>query len=61
MPGTVLLTEKMMRDAQEMRKFYRDLGMSLETIERAVERKFAPRPRRSGGGRPKKIKLTIEE
>lgn len=59
MPGTVLLTEKMMCDAQEMRTFYRDLGMSVETTERALERKFTPLPRRPRGGRPRKIKLPV--
>ena len=43
MPGTVLLTEKMIRDSQEMREFYRNLGISLETTELAVARRFAPR------------------
>jgi hypothetical protein len=40
--GTIKLTEKMLRDAEEMRAFYRSMGISLTTIERAVEAKFEP-------------------
>jgi hypothetical protein len=41
-PGMIKLTEKMLRDAEEMRAFYRSVGISVTTIERAVEAKFKP-------------------
>lgn len=34
------VTEKMHRDAEEMRAFYLSVGLSDETIERALEAKF---------------------
>jgi len=39
-------TEAMMRDAEEMRAFYQSVGMSAETIERAIaaKRKRHPSP-----------------
>lgn len=37
-------TEAMMRDAQEMRAFYESVGMSPETIERAIAAKHEGQP-----------------
>jgi hypothetical protein len=34
------VAEKMHRDAEEMRAFYTSVGLSEETIERALEAKF---------------------
>ena len=39
-PGSI--TEKIMRDAEEMRAFYRSVGLSAAVIERAIEAKFKP-------------------
>jgi len=36
------ITEKMRRDAEEMRAFYQSVGMSPEVIDRAVEAKLKP-------------------
>ena len=37
-------TEAMMRDAQEMRAFYESVGMSPETIERAIAARHQGQP-----------------
>ena len=43
------VTEKMLRDAEEMRAFYASVGLSEATIERAIEAKFGrPAPERRG-------------
>lgn len=42
------VTEKMHRDAEEMRAFYTSVGLSEETIERALEAKFGPSNAESG-------------
>src|SRR5262245_22090638 len=34
------VTEKMLRDVEEMRSFYASVGLSEVTIERAIEAKF---------------------
>ena len=52
------VTEKMLRDADEMRAFYASVGLSEQTIERALEAKFGPsKPERRGAwarkGQPK--------
>jgi len=43
------VTEKTLRDAEEMRAFYTSVGLSEQTIERALEAKFGPpAPERRG-------------
>lgn len=43
------VTEKALRDADEMRAFYTSVGLSEQTIERALEAKFGPpAPERRG-------------
>jgi len=44
------VTEKMHRDAEEMRAFYTSVGLSEATIERALEAKFGfSNPEGKGG------------
>ena len=47
------VAEKMHRDAEEMRAFYTSVGLSAETIERALEVKFGAVPESNGGPRRK--------
>lgn len=47
-------TEKMLRDAEEMRAFYASVGLSEATIERALEAKFGPPARERRGTWPRK-------
>jgi len=50
-------TEKMHRDAEEMRAFYQSVGLSDETIERALEAKFAFSNPKDKAGPARKTRL----
>jgi hypothetical protein len=58
-------TEAMMRDAEEMRAFYQSVGLSAETIERAIAAKHerhpspVPEDERPMKGRGRKKKLAV--
>ena len=50
------VTEKMLRDVEEMRTFYASVGLREVTIERAIEAKFGVPVSEQRGTEPRKSK-----